>query len=239
MGGADRRDLALLQDAQQFRLQLQRHFADLVEKRDAPFRGAKHAQGGAQGPGERTAFVAEQLAFGKRCRECRAVDRHEGLHCPRTADVQHAGPDFLSRARLARDQDRAFHFGGAHGVLRNATDCWVAAEHPIELRRLAQQKARRRKPRYPSERRPQAHFSSKRRSLEARRPIHQRGFSLRKSARRGVVTRSTCGLQRTIPVSITITHPALGAADGNRSHFMRIERGRRLAGCSKRPMPGV
>ena len=133
MRGADGSDFALLQDAEQFRLQFERHLADFVEKGDASLGRAKHAERTAQRTGERSPFVAEQLAFGKRRGQGRAVDRHERFRRSRAAEVQHASPDFLAGAGFAGDQHGAFDFGRPHGMLRHATDRRIAAQHPIDF----------------------------------------------------------------------------------------------------------
>ncbi len=63
---ANRRDFVLLQDAQQFRLQFERHLADFVEEDDPALRGTEHAEAAPGRAGKRAFLVAEQLAFGQR-----------------------------------------------------------------------------------------------------------------------------------------------------------------------------
>jgi hypothetical protein len=61
VGGADRADVVLLQDAQQLHLQAHRHVADLVEQQRAAVGGLEQALVIAHRAGERTLDVAEQL----------------------------------------------------------------------------------------------------------------------------------------------------------------------------------
>jgi hypothetical protein len=62
--GADRQDLAGLEDAQQRDLNLGRRFADLVEKQRAAVRGAEQAVAVARRSGVGAAGRAEQLGGG-------------------------------------------------------------------------------------------------------------------------------------------------------------------------------
>ena len=63
LAAADAGELALLQDAQQLRLQVERHVADLVEEERAAGRGLELADAALDGAGEGAALVAEQLAL--------------------------------------------------------------------------------------------------------------------------------------------------------------------------------
>ena len=103
----------LLQHAQQFRLQLERHFADFVQKHDAAFRRAKHAQAAAGRAGKRALLVTEQLAFGQRGSERGAVDRHKRFVAPRSQAMQQAGPKLFAGAGFAADQNGALNIGSA------------------------------------------------------------------------------------------------------------------------------
>ena len=77
MSRTDRSDFLLLQHAQQLGLQVERHFADFVQKDDPLLGGPKHTQRASVGAGEGPLLVTEQLALGQRGRERRAVDRNE------------------------------------------------------------------------------------------------------------------------------------------------------------------
>ena len=110
---ADRRHFVLLQHAQQFRLELERHFADFIQKHDAAFGGAKHAQAAPGRAGKRALLVTEQLAFGKRGGERGAIDGHKRFVAPRSQAMQQARPKFFAGARFAADQNRALNIGSA------------------------------------------------------------------------------------------------------------------------------
>ena len=60
---ADRAEPALLQDAQQLHLQVQRQLADLVEEERAAVGAAEAARAVGDGAGEGAAHVAEELAL--------------------------------------------------------------------------------------------------------------------------------------------------------------------------------
>ena len=76
---ADALDLALLQRAQQLRLQLQRQLADLVEEQRAAVGDLELAGPIALRAGERARHVPEQLALGDADRQRGAVDVDERL----------------------------------------------------------------------------------------------------------------------------------------------------------------
>ena len=73
-----RRHLALLQHAQQARLQGQRHVADLVQEQHAPMRLPQQPLATlAARAGEGPVFIAEEFGFDQAFRQRRAVHRHE------------------------------------------------------------------------------------------------------------------------------------------------------------------
>ena len=97
----ERRHLAVLQDAQQLRLQGQRHVANLVQKQHPAFGPPDVARTAlAPRPGKRTLFVAEDLGLLQALGDGRAVDRHKRLRGARGEPLQGAHEDFLARARL-------------------------------------------------------------------------------------------------------------------------------------------
>ncbi len=102
LGAADRPDLAVLQRAQQLRLHLGPHVADLVEEQGAAVGHLEQAALGADGAGERAARVAEQLGLEQRLGQRRAVDRHERRVGARRVGVDGARDQLLAGARLAR-----------------------------------------------------------------------------------------------------------------------------------------
>ena len=108
-------DLALLQRAQQLRLEAGRHLADLVEKQRA---GAGHLEEAglvADRVGERAANVAEQLRFEQRLGEGGTVDRHQRLSGPGALFVDHADHVLLAGAALAEDEHARVERGDARG----------------------------------------------------------------------------------------------------------------------------
>src|SRR5262249_23004704 len=102
---ADPLDLPLLQDAQELRLQRERHVADLVEKERAALSGLE-APGARLDAGGHAALDAEELGLEEALGQRRAVDRDEGLLRPLAAGVDHAGDELLARAALAGDENR-------------------------------------------------------------------------------------------------------------------------------------
>ena len=100
---ADRRVLALLQHAQQPRLRLERHVADLVEEQRAALGLLEAALRARLGAGEGALLVAEQLALDQFARDRRHVDRHERALPALAEVVQHARDQLLAGAALAVD----------------------------------------------------------------------------------------------------------------------------------------
>ena len=120
----------LLQHAQQLRLQLERHFADFVEEHDAAFRRAEHTEAATGSAGERALLVAEQLAFGQRRSERRAVDGNKRFVAARTQAVQQPSPEFFAGAGFAAHQNGAFDIGRALHMARNAIHFGIRAQDP-------------------------------------------------------------------------------------------------------------
>jgi hypothetical protein len=90
-----------LEDAQQLRLQGERHLADLVEEEVPPFACATRPVGAA-GVGEGAAGMAEELAFEQGLRDGGAIDRDEGAVLPPAALVEGARDELLPGAGLAQ-----------------------------------------------------------------------------------------------------------------------------------------
>ena len=74
---ADGQHLALLDDAEELGLELERQLADLVEKQGPAAGGAHQAGVGLAGAGEGAAHVAEELALDELRADRRAVDGDE------------------------------------------------------------------------------------------------------------------------------------------------------------------
>ena len=98
---ADPAHLALLQHAQELRLERQRHVADLVEEDRAVVRCLEEARARADGARERALLVTEQLRLEQALRERRAVDRHERLAAPVRGAVQRVRDALLADAAHA------------------------------------------------------------------------------------------------------------------------------------------
>ena len=88
--------LTLLQHAQQLDLHVGWDFADLVEKQGAAVGLQEAAVVTLDGPGERPAFVAEELGFENRFRQGGAVDRNEGTRGARRSGVDGPRQQFLA-----------------------------------------------------------------------------------------------------------------------------------------------
>src|SRR5581483_551642 len=105
---AERRHLALLDGAQELRLQREGDLGDLVEEERSAFRGPEDAVVVVHGTGEGPATVAEELAVERRLREAGAVDRDERMARERTALVDRSRHELLPGAALPADQHGAF-----------------------------------------------------------------------------------------------------------------------------------
>jgi hypothetical protein len=76
---ADALDLAALKKAEEFGLNSEREFADLVEEERAPVRRLDAADAGLDGSGEGAAGVPEEFGFKQSLGDCGAVEHGEGL----------------------------------------------------------------------------------------------------------------------------------------------------------------
>ena len=112
---ADAADLALLQHAQQLRLERQRQLADLVEQQRAAVRLLEQARPVSRGARERPLHVAEQLGLEQRVGDRGAVHRDERLRPSRARPMDRLRDDLLTGAALAGDEHRGL-------VLRHAGD---------------------------------------------------------------------------------------------------------------------
>jgi len=133
---AQRPHLALLDRAEQLRLEPERQLAHLVEEQRAPLRGAEQTLGVAHRAGERAAQVAEQLALDHALGQRPAVDRHEGPAAARRGLVDRTRQELLAGAALGLDQHVALVRGEvAHGL-----------QHPAHGRGLRDHALQRRAP---------------------------------------------------------------------------------------------
>jgi hypothetical protein len=106
-------DLALLQDAQELRLQVEPQGADLVEEHRAAVGELEAAELLRVRPGEGALLVAEQLRFDQRLGDRRHVDGHERLPAALAPRVDRPRHQLLAGAALAGDQ----HGRGRRGDL--------------------------------------------------------------------------------------------------------------------------
>ncbi len=135
---ADGTHLALLQDAQQASLHLERHLADFVEQEGAALAIAEQPFAIAVGAREGALHVAEQLALQQVLGDGTAIDAQRARLGTRRGGVDGTRHDFLTRAALARDQhghvrvahaiDQRVH--AAHGFAR--TDQALIAEVAVQ-----------------------------------------------------------------------------------------------------------
>ena len=125
---ADAIELAVGEHAQQARLQVERHVADLVEEERAAVGLLEAAAARGLRAGEGAALVAEQLGLEQVLRDRRGVDRDERAAGARAVLVQGVGDQLLAGARFAGDQHR-------DDALAQPAD---GAEHVLHRRRLAE-----------------------------------------------------------------------------------------------------
>ena len=110
---AEALELALLQDAQQFGLQLERDFAHLVEEDGAAVGEFEAPDALRDGAGEGALLVAEQLAFEQAGGDGGAIELDEGAVFARARVVDGARQQFLAGAGFAVDQHGGI--GGCDG----------------------------------------------------------------------------------------------------------------------------
>ena len=97
--------LAVLEDAQELRLLLERDVGDLVEEERAAVGELEAADAIGFGVGEGAADVSEELALEDAFGESAGVDGYERPVGARRRRVEPAGDDFLAGAVLAGDED--------------------------------------------------------------------------------------------------------------------------------------
>src|SRR5262249_29789412 len=139
---ADLLDLALLEDAQQLQLHVERDALDLVEEQGAAARQLDLADAIVDRAGERPALVPEELALEQGIGERGAVDRHEAAALALALEVNRTGGELLAGSRLTVDEHRRVvlrqHADGLEDLVHHA----VAAHHVgerVAIRQLAPQ----------------------------------------------------------------------------------------------------
>src|SRR5581483_6906600 len=103
--GADRANLVLLNRAKQFALRLRAHLGDFVEKQGSTLGGAEETEIFDVGSAERSAFVAEQLAFDQVLWDGGAVEGDERAVGVRAAFVDRARNQLLAGPAFPDNQD--------------------------------------------------------------------------------------------------------------------------------------
>src|SRR5947199_180246 len=122
-------ELALLEHAQDLRLRLRPHVADLVEEECPAVGDLELALARRDRPCEGALLVTEELALDQLARERRAVHLDERLRAPRAVVVERVGDQLLPRAARAADEDRQIR-------VRHLAD---HVEHALHRRALADQ----------------------------------------------------------------------------------------------------
>src|SRR5262249_16189989 len=103
---ADTLEHAFLQAAEQLRLTVRRHLADLIEEQRAAIGELHQPLLPPARVGEGAFLVAEQLALEERLRDRRAVDFHERAVAARALVVQTFRDELLAGSALAMNEDR-------------------------------------------------------------------------------------------------------------------------------------
>jgi hypothetical protein len=134
--GADRIDLAFLQGAQQFDLDVERQFADFVEEQRAAVGLLELADALVGRAGERAFLVTEQDALDEVFGDRAAVDGHERLAGALALALDGAGDQLLADTGFAFDQNRNVGIGGA-ATERDDTLHGVAAHDQVFEGQLA------------------------------------------------------------------------------------------------------
>ena len=219
---ADALELALLQHAQQLRLQARRHVANLVEEQRALVGQLEAAELALDRAGERALLVPEQLGLEQRLGSAPQLTLTNGPLRALRARVDRARHQLLAGARLAVDGDR--RVGRARPSRSSRTPRASAAVSPtISSKRYGAAASAR-----------SAAFSASARS-RARR-------SLRSSSARATFSRTTSGANgfcrkskaprriastavSTVPNAVTIIDRAVGIALAHR--LDHVERRRR------------
>src|SRR5206468_2501548 len=108
---AERLYLALLQESQQFWLDVERQVADLVQEKRAAIGGADRAGRVGDSTGKRAFLVAKQMSLGQFLWHGGAVERDEDLVLAIRERVDRTRDEFLACARFAGNEHR--HVGRA------------------------------------------------------------------------------------------------------------------------------
>ncbi len=128
-------DLALLQDTQQLRLDVEGQLADLVEEQTPAVRDFELTGTRLHRAGERAAGVPEELALGDGLGQRRAVEVDERLLGAAGALVQRAHDELLADAGLSGHKDREVRARDEVDLLAEARDGGAAADEHVTAAR--------------------------------------------------------------------------------------------------------
>src|SRR5579883_977930 len=97
----------VLQNPQEFSLQAEREFADLIQEQRPSLRRLEESNAVVQRPGECAADMSEQLGFEQAVHHGGAIADYEWTARSRAEGVKGASGQFLAGPRFAGDQNRA------------------------------------------------------------------------------------------------------------------------------------
>src|SRR6266550_5198293 len=104
LGSAETPKTPVFDNAQELCLEFERKLDNLVEKDGARSGDLEQSALQRSRIGERARLMTEQLTLEERLRNCRAIDRHEGLRRARAGSMNAARKKLLSRPRLTNEQ---------------------------------------------------------------------------------------------------------------------------------------
>ena len=125
---AEALELAVLEDAQELGLELERQVGDFIEEQRAFVSQLDAAQALVEGSGEGAFFVAEHFAFEQTGGNGRAVEFHEGALAAPAELMKGAGDQFLAGAGFALDQDGGIGGRGGLDLLQHVAQRGAGAD---------------------------------------------------------------------------------------------------------------
>ena len=109
----------ILQEAQQFALQLQLHLADLIHEQSATVRSSRGANPLADRAGIGAFFMPEKFAFNQVFRQSCAIQTYKRLFCSPTQQTNDMRRYFLACAGFSQNQHRGRCRGNRADQIRN------------------------------------------------------------------------------------------------------------------------
>src|ERR1019366_1246457 len=95
----------LLDNAEQFALELRAELTDFIEEEGSTVGGADETERIAAGTGESAFYVAEEFAFEQRITQGGTIDGNEGFVGPERVIVDVSGEHFLTRTGFTQNHD--------------------------------------------------------------------------------------------------------------------------------------